>query len=356
MLHASLGVKKNDLCRIWARTPLLGALGEVLGHLCALPADEGRDKALLRAGEILLVFARADLSVKSALTSEGVLRPLLALLGRLQQGSAERALLLLLVKALYSVSTDSRTLDGLQACGAVSRLVPLLEQAPDPALTQYLLMALFNLCRLVQARQVEAARGGLIPPLQAVIASNSTSKQFALPLLLEFARARPVLPELWKHEGVAFYVGLFEQGYPWQVQAVDALASWLAAEPERVSSALLATHGVPALVRLFATAQGEASLNMLEPTLRWLQHAPQLALALVEAGFLDPLLDKLQQQTPNALARVNLLKILKAVHEPWATAQRPFPAARFTRILQELAADRAVLVAEMASQLQRLLK
>lgn len=355
LLHAALGLKKNDLCRIWARSSLLPALVRVLDLLCAAPADPDRDRALLRAADILLVFARADLTVKRTFCAEKALRPLILLLPRLLKGGPERALLLLLLKALYSVSTDSRTLDQLQACAAVPTLIALLHaQLLEEAASRYVLMALFNLCRLVQSRQVEAARSGLLPHLQQVVASNSTSKQFALPLLCELTRTRPLLPELW-HLGPAFYVRLFEQAYPWQVQAVDSLASWLAAEPERVSAVLLECAAPAALVRLFVSVQGEAFLNLLEPVLRWLQHAPQLALALVAADFLGALRDKLAHATPNALARVNLLKILKALHDSCASAQRPFPAADFEPLLRQLSTDRAVLVAEMATQLQRAL-
>jgi len=135
------------------------------------------------------------------------------------------------------------------------------------------------------------------------------------------------------------------------VQAVDALAAWLSAEPDRVADALLQTNGIPALVQLFSSSLGEAFLNLLEPVLRWIQVSPKLAGALVDAHFFDSLRDRLEQPTSNALARVNLLKILKGTSDVAMATGRPFPSASFTRVLTSLTTDRAVLVAEMATQI-----
>ena len=49
------------------------------------------------------------------------------------------------------------------------------------------LHTLFNLCRLSKARQEEAASFGAIPILQKIVTANSPLKQFALPILCDFA-------------------------------------------------------------------------------------------------------------------------------------------------------------------------
>lgn len=49
--------------------------------------------------------------------------------------------------------------------------------------------ALFNLCRLSKIRQEEAAVAGAIPILQRVVQGSSPLKQFALPILCDFAHA-----------------------------------------------------------------------------------------------------------------------------------------------------------------------
>jgi hypothetical protein len=48
---------------------------------------------------------------------------------------------------------------------------------------------LFNLCRLSSERQAEAASAGAIPLLQRIVRDNSPLKQFALPILCDFAHA-----------------------------------------------------------------------------------------------------------------------------------------------------------------------
>lgn len=49
--------------------------------------------------------------------------------------------------------------------------------------------ALFNLCRLSSVRQEEAAIAGAIPILQQIVSGSSPLKQFALPILCDFAHA-----------------------------------------------------------------------------------------------------------------------------------------------------------------------
>jgi hypothetical protein len=48
--------------------------------------------------------------------------------------------------------------------------------------------ALFNLCRISKIRQEETAVAGAIPLLQRVVTSGSPLKQFALPMLCDFAQ------------------------------------------------------------------------------------------------------------------------------------------------------------------------
>jgi hypothetical protein len=105
---------------------------------------------------------------------------------------------------------------------------------------------LFNLCRLSKSRQDAAAAAGVIPLLQKIVHDNSPLKQFALPILCDFAHAsracrrrsaqRPVhhpgigadfvrACRLWAHDGVAFYVRLLKDPF-WVNPALEAVAAW----------------------------------------------------------------------------------------------------------------------------------
>lgn len=343
----SLGLKKNDLCRIWARSGLLPLLAHTLQFLFKLKNEASLSTASHLA-ECLLVFSRGDSVVKQLMCEDDVLKPLLEGLS-----DAPASQQLAIVKSLHMLSMDSRCLTALQGAGVIEHLVALLRRRKaEDTCTQYVLMTLFNLCRLSPARQVIAVECGIVPHLQHVVVQNSTSKQFALPLLCEVARTRAALPVLAQNNGIDFYVALFSQRYPWQVQALEALASWLAAEPESVSRELSEPHNASAITNLFARAQDDAFVNLLEPLLKIVQLSPPIARAIVPTGFISHLRERLAH--PNALVRVTLLKILKATYEAQGQKSR-VSMVRGNGLLEcvkRLDTDRAVLVSEMAAQLR----
>jgi len=297
----------------------------------------------------ILVFSRSDEVVKSLLAAEEVLKSLVlaasALSSKPQLG---------LVKAIQLLSMDSRFLSNLQSCGAIEAFVKLLLSRLNSSepLTQYLLMTLFNLCRLSPARQSLAVTAGIIPCLQQVIRQNSTTKQFALPIYCELARSSTVLDHLWKNNGLNFYVQLFSQGYPWQVQALEAIASWLQMEPSRVNAVLAEKENVQAISSLFRDEKDAAFVNLLEPLLKIIQASSLVARAVVKLGFLSSLRERLSH--PNALVRVNMLKLLKAIFEAHAGNEGLALVENYKllEIVRSLENDRAVLVNEMAARLR----
>lgn len=348
VLNASLGlkVKKNDLCRIWARAGVFEPLAISLVNLDF--SESGMSECLETVVDSILAFSRSDEVVKSILAAENVLSNLIAaaslLSGKPQLG---------LVKALQFLSMDSRFLPNLQSCGAIEAFVKLLLSRLNSSepLTQYLLMTLFNLCRLSPARQTIAVSAGIIPCLQQVIQQNSTTKQFALPIYCELARSSGVLDHLWKNNGLTFYIKLFNQGYPWQVQALEAIASWLQVDPSRVSPVLAEKENAQAITYLFRDEKDAAFVNLLEPLLKIIQASPLVARAVVNLGFLTTLRERLSH--PNALVRVNMLKLLKAIFEahPEPEAGALVDNYSLLDIVRSLENDRAVLVNEMAARL-----
>src|SRR3954451_19140228 len=88
------------------------------------------------------------------------------------------------------------------------------------------LHTLFNLCRIDKVRQEVAAKAGIIPYLLYIIRWNSPLKQFALPILCDFAHAGKVTrSKLWENEGLHAYLELLHDTY-WQVNALEAIVSW----------------------------------------------------------------------------------------------------------------------------------
>jgi hypothetical protein len=92
------------------------------------------------------------------------------------------------------------------------------------------LSAIFNLCRLNKPRQEKTALAGMIPILQQIVRDERPLKEFALPILCDFAHAGKICRELlWKHECLTTYLNVLGDPY-WQVNALDAILAWFAEE------------------------------------------------------------------------------------------------------------------------------
>lgn len=86
--------------------------------------------------------------------------------------------------------------------------------------------ALYNLCRLSKSRQEEAALAGAVPLLQHLVQSNSPLKQFALPILCDFAHASKTCRKLlWQHKVFALYIDLLKDPF-WSLSALECILSW----------------------------------------------------------------------------------------------------------------------------------
>lgn len=174
--------------------------------------------------------------------------------------------LLRTVKELTMVPT---TLEVFQNANTIDNLVRILEEPFEGRLAAEIqinvVTALFNLCRLSKTRQEEAAVAGAIPVLQKLVAENSPLKQFALPILCEFAHASKTTRRLlWRHNGLSFYLGLLKESY-WASQALEALVWWLTDEPARVEEGLLEGEALEALMGAWATTTRGMFDALLEP-------------------------------------------------------------------------------------------
>lgn len=195
---------------------------------------------------------------------------------------------------------------------------------------------LFNLCRLSSERQSEAAAAGAIPLLQRIVRDNSPLKQFALPILCDFAHAGKatrklcvflclpfppfcfLLPHLkardetdsddlrarayrlWHHDGLAFYLVLLRDTF-WVNYALEAILAWcvlscpfhpspganschrrLQDEPARVEECLLEPSAIEALVDLFCKTKSTVFDNFLDPL-----HKVRLTRSLLSVPLCD---------------------------------------------------------------------
>jgi hypothetical protein len=128
--------------------------------------------------------------------------------------------------------------------------------------------ALYNLCRLSKPRQEEAALFGVVPALMELVRSNSPLKQFALPMLCDFAASsKKCRKVLWQHDGLHLYLGLLQDPF-WGSSGLDSIAVWLADEIHRVEDVLLQSSSVQALLRAFDKAKATTFENLLDPLLK----------------------------------------------------------------------------------------
>jgi hypothetical protein len=174
------------------------------------------------------------------------------------------------------------------------------------------LHTLFNLCRVSKSRQAAAALAGIIPPLQAVVASGGILKPLAVPILCDLAhagsRSRTLL---WEADGVAGYVGMLGLDY-WHTHALNALAAWAALDATRVQSVLLRPESLAAITRLLASSA--AYLEQILPGLAGLlDKCPAVAADLAASDdFVGELVRRLGAPFASPTSLRHLLSILRS--------------------------------------------
>jgi serine/threonine protein kinase len=157
----------------------------------------------------------------------------------------------MLLKCVRNMSKESTALADLEKAGVIVTLVPLLNGPLNERCKNYVLLTIFNLCRINKRRQEQAATHGIIPHLQRLITENaqrSHYRQLALPIICDLAHTSGATRiELWKHDGVPFFVNLLKENY-WQTFALNSLAVWLAHDTENVQSLLIESDNLYKLI------------------------------------------------------------------------------------------------------------
>ncbi|XP_048492312.1 MAP3K epsilon protein kinase 1 isoform X2 [Beta vulgaris subsp. vulgaris] len=335
----------------------------LLSHMVsAMNADVSREY-LEKVAELLLEFAQADTTVKSYMCSQSLLTRLFHMFNRV-----EPPILLKLLKCINHLSTDPNCLENLQRAEAIKHLIPNLELKEGPLISQIyheVLNALFNLCKINKRRQEQAAENGIIPHLMNFIMSDSPLKQYALPLLCDMAHAsRNSREQLRAHGGLDVYLSLLDDEL-WSVTALDSIAVCLAHDNDnrKVEQALLKKDAVQKLVKFFQNCPEQHFVHILEPFLKIITKSPRINTTLAVNGLTPLLIAKLDHQ--DAIARLNLLKLIKAVYEHHPRPKQLIVENDLPQKLQNLIEERRdgqrsggsgqVLVKQMATSLLKAL-
>ncbi|KAJ0038914.1 hypothetical protein Pint_23172 [Pistacia integerrima] len=333
----------------------------LLSHMVStLNADVAREY-LEKVADLLLEFAQADTTVKSYMCSQSLLSRLFQMFNRI-----EPPILLKILKCINHLSTDPNCLENLQRADAIKYLIPNLDLKDGPLVSlihHEVLHALFNLCKINKRRQEQAAENGIIPHLMHFIMSDSPLKQHALPLLCDMAHAsRNSREQLRAHGGLDVYLNLLEDE-DWSVTALDSIAVCLAHDNDnrKVEQALLRRDAVQKLVKFFQRCPEPHFVHILEPFLKIITKSSRINTTLAVNGLTPLLIARLDHQ--DAIARLNLLKLIKAVYEHHPRPKQLIVENDLPQKLQNLIEERRdgqhlggqVLVKQMATSLLKAL-
>ncbi|CAG8516090.1 12284_t:CDS:2 [Funneliformis caledonium] len=339
---------KNDFCRLLSKYGLLDPLSVTLHNVIVDP-DSLASGYIDKIVNILLTFSQADAYIKEVMaTSTRVVSRIFEVLGKLSPN-----LMVKMLKCIKNLSMNSNTLEALQNAGAIQVLTGILDDQGPPYVTEIsnqVLNAMYNLCRINKSRQKAAANAGIIPHLKYFAYNKVPLKQFALPILCEMAHTGKDCRELlWEHNILQLYLDLMSDPF-WQVNAIESILIWLQEETEKVEPILLQPKNIDLILEAFITSKANSFENILEPLHLMTQLSPSVTCALAQQNFFKRLLRRLEH--PKAVVRLNLLRILKSVCDVHPQREAVVEQYGLYDIIERMSKeDPAVLVKELTEVL-----
>jgi len=184
-----------------------------------------------------------------------------------------------------------------------------------------------------------------------VIETNSPLKQFALPILCDFASAgKSCRVLLWQHDGLNLYLRLLSDPH-FQVSAMEAIHVWLQDETARVEDHLTRSEAIKAILNCFVTAKTNTFENLLDPILKILRISSRFSISLAKPEFFRRLIDRLRNAS-KAVVRLNLLRILRVVCEAHPDRALVVEKYGMLDVVERLSKkDAAVMVRELAREI-----
>ncbi|PWN37543.1 Pkinase-domain-containing protein, partial [Meira miltonrushii] len=351
VLELQSPASRNDFCRMLAKEGLLEPLsGALLNVLEDQDENEEANSAKEHILQTLFIYSSSDSWMKRQLATRIVLRRLLQALRRLDTNAMVQ-----LLKVLKNLSMSPGLLDEIENCNAIEVLVNILashyEGKMGTEISNQILNAMYNLCRLNVRRQEEAAQAGLIPHLLRVAKTNSPLKQFALPILCDMAQGdKSTRKRLSQQCGLGFFLELL-QDPNWQLQSLESICVWLQGDLARIEEYLLRPTSVQALLFVFVSSKLRPLENLLETFLKIFRLSNSITLALGKQPlFLKRLTDRLQNST-KAIVRLNLLRISKAICDSHPDVQLLMRDFGLVQMIETLSHSDSILVKELAREI-----
>jgi hypothetical protein len=200
----------------------------------------------------------------------------------------------------------------------------------------------------------------MVPILQQIVISERPLKEFALPILCDFAHAgKSCRRLLWRLECLSTYLTILGDQY-WQVNALDAILAWSiyffrsltfrAQADAKVFDHLCDLTAVSSITKAFTTSKAHAFENLLEPLFKLLRLNADLACLMAKPEVFERLLERLRH--PKAIVRLNLLRILRTICDVHPQRQGLIAQYDLFDAVEKLAEnDKAVLVKELAKEI-----
>ncbi|CAG8542564.1 11577_t:CDS:2, partial [Racocetra fulgida] len=339
---------KNDFCRLLAKIGVLDPLAITL-HNVIMDDDPSACIFVDRIVNIFLMFSRGDVYVKEFMaTRTRVVTRIFENLYKLPSH-----LIVAVLKCIKNISMHSNTLDALQKAKAIQILTALLDKQVPLYVTEIsnqVLNAMFNLCRINKSRQEEAARAGLIPHLVYFASNNTPLRHFAIPILCEMAHTGQTCRDLlWQNNVLQLYLNLLVDK-SWQVSAFEAILAWFQEETSNVEPILLQQKNIELILEAFVVAKANSFENILEPLHIITQLSAPVTCVLAQPTFFDRLLHRFGH--PKPVVRLNLLRILKSICDVHPQREDVIKRYGLFEIIFKLSTeDPAVLIRELAKEI-----
>lgn len=342
---------RNDICRKLSKHGILDSLSIVLKSLLSEPSTENII-LIDRIVSIFVYFSQAESFVKNATANRTLFCNLFKCFSNLNTQHQ-----LSVLKFIKNMSSLPEILPILQNANTIDYLTNVLSGATKkPVFKDYasqILHTMYNLCRLSQVRQEEAAQCGIIPALQEAVAGDLPLKEFALPILCDMALAGKICRKaLWQNNGLDTYLGLTSDPY-WQVKAYDAIFFWLQEDFARVEVFLLNERCTKQLFNGLEGARGTFFDAVLAPFLQIMRSSAAICGALATTRLFQ--LIKTHLNIPRPMLRLNLLRLLRVVLDHFP---EKLPLVKDTGLYHNISllskSDDAVMVKQLTKELLEL--
>lgn len=258
------------------------------------------------------------------------------------------------LKFVKSLSSVTSTLETLHHANSIEKLVYLLKDASlsgHQEAANHALTTLFNLCRIDQVRQAEAADFGLVPILKQIISNDRPLKDMALPMLCNMAHNKECRRLLWSQSGLDFYLKILADPF-WQVNAFEAIVVWFFEETARVEQKLVEDASVKAIIAAFGSARAVPFESFLDQLQKLLKKSRKLSRAISIPEFMQKLVERLNHPKPTI--RANLLRILQSLLDSAHAKRELLIKYDMVAILVTLSeVDGAVIVRALAKTILR---